>query len=81
MGSVQTDEDECTDHRAYLLDSPVLTRGLRFEEDLKFDAPDRRARGGAQVSLSTRLFKLASNNPVIQELTTSLIEKDVGSEV
>ena len=85
MGTVETDEDEgddieCTDHRAYLLDSPVLTRGLHFQEDLKFDDPaDGRSKSG-HVSLSTRLLKLASMNPVIQEVTAAsaatLIQND-----
>ena len=75
LGTVETDEDEgdgieCTDQRSYLLDSPDLTRGLHFQEDRKLAGPDRRSKGG-QASLSTRLLKLASMNPVIQEVTAA----------
>ena len=52
-----------------MLDSPVLTRGFHFKEDLAFSlekAPTSNAKLSAP--LSSRLLKLASNNPVFQEV-------------
>ena len=75
LGSVETNEDEedsinqindskCS--QAYLIDSPALTRGFHFSEDLKFGL-ERASDGRFAGPLSSRLLKLASMNPIFQE--------------
>lgn len=60
----------------YIINSPVLLRGFHFKEDAKLGFPMHEDDFGHRRILSSRLLKLASNNPVMPEKAYESCESD-----